>query len=174
MSPAKGQLKIDEVLGVGAERNFHATITGPIANLFVGDRSEAREIVRRLRRDPRIRAWARDELPSRWHYAHPKRTGDVVAMLDIGWGWKSSEPTTKSTQPATTQSNDPLGQHGYAVEEDPDMLGFGVIAAIGAQTDSRDLDRVDSLQLHPTVARLLGIHPARGATGRAIDLKAGE
>lgn len=170
MSPAKGQLKLDDVLGRGAEKEFRATLTGPLANLSVADRSRTDEIVARLQRDRRVRAWTRDQLPSRWDYAHASRTGDIVALLDIGWGWRSSEPTTAATQPATTQSKDPLGQHGYPVEEDPDMLGFAVISTIGAQRGARDLGRVDSLQLNPTVAKLLGIQPANTATAKPVGI----
>ncbi|CAN5647925.1 ectonucleotide pyrophosphatase/phosphodiesterase [soil metagenome] len=190
MSPSKGVLKLDDVLGKGTEHNLHAALTGPVANLFLDDvampgrAKVANDIVQRLRGDRRIRAWTRDNLPKRWHYAYPTRTGDVVAMLDVGWSWKSSEAATKATQAATTQSAttqsattssaEPKGQHGYAVEDDPNMLGFAVFAIAGKSLNETNLGRVDSLQLYPTVAKLLGILPTRAATGAAIEFRIGD
>ncbi|MBC8107918.1 MAG: alkaline phosphatase family protein [Anaerolineae bacterium] len=182
MTPSKGTLKLDDVLGRGTEKDLHAAMTGPVANLFLDDvpwyvrGTVADALVKRLREHPNIKAWKRDDLPKHWHFAHPTRTGNIVAMLDVGWSWKSSEPmttTTQSTRPATTQTTGPRGQHGYAAEDDPNMLGFAVFCSPGHAINERDLRRVDSLQLHPTVARLLGIQPAKRASGRALAIDAG-
>lgn len=179
MSPAKKLLKLDDVLGKGTEKDLHAALTGPVANLFLDDvpwyvrRATAEAIVKSLREHPAIQAWTRADLPQRWQYAHPSRTGDIVAMLDVGWSWKSSEPTTnstQSTQPATTQSSGPKGQHGYAVEDDPNMFGFAVFCSPGHSMSGRDLGRVDSLQLNPTVAKLLGIQAAKMVNAKPADV----
>ena len=57
--------------------------------------------------------------------------------------------------------------HGYDPAENPEMLGFFVLTRWGATTPGRDVGPLDSLRIHPTVAKLLGIEPAEGATGTA-------
>ena len=49
------------------------------------------------------------------------------------------------------------------------MLGFMVLSRIGSDEPGRDLGKVDTVQIHPTVAKLLGIQPAAGAKGKPID-----
>src|SRR5205823_7562946 len=66
MTLSKGSLKLDDILGPGTEKELHAAMTGPVANLFIDDHSHADQLVALLRRDNRIRAWTRESLPAHW------------------------------------------------------------------------------------------------------------
>ncbi len=67
----------------------------------------------------------------------------------------------------TSVTNGPLGMHGYPVEDDPEMYGVTLFWRYPQLLGGKDLGEVNWRQLHPTVARLLGIRPA-GAQGQAI------
>ena len=61
------------------------------------------------------------------------------------------------------------GMHGYDPAEDEKMLGFAVLYRYGSDQPGSDLGKLDTLRLHPTVAKLPGIQPASGATAEPID-----
>ncbi|MFA9478014.1 alkaline phosphatase family protein [Phycisphaerales bacterium AB-hyl4] len=114
-----------------------------------------------------VRVWQRDDLPDRWQYNHPTRTGDVVMVLDTGY--------TFSVRPAEVTADvadfgGPLGMHGYDPGEDPNMLGYALFHRWPLPLGGHEIEQVHSLQLHPTVARLLGIEPAAGAGAEPIEL----
>ena len=56
--------------------------------------------------------------------------------------------------------------HGYDPAEDDKMLGFAVLTRVGSDQPGRDLGKLDTLRLHPTVAKLLSIEPAAGTNSR--------
>ena len=119
----------------------------------------------KLRAFPFLKVCRRENLPAAWGYRHPTRTGDLVVFCARGYTFDPSTPTAVTdTAPGKLH-----GMHGYAVEDDPEMLGpMFLWCSGGDHGGGRDLGEVRWDQLHPTVARLLGIKPAEGATGRAL------
>ncbi len=115
------------------------------------------------------RAWRREQLPQAWNYAHPKRTGDVVVVLETGFTF--SRRVDNATAPVE-QAGGPLGMHGYDPREDPNMNGFGVIWRYPEPLGGREIERIHALQLHATVANILDIAPAEGAHDEAVELDA--
>ncbi|MEX0744485.1 MAG: nucleotide pyrophosphatase/phosphodiesterase family protein [Phycisphaeraceae bacterium] len=112
------------------------------------------------------RAWRRDDLPERWAYDHPTRSGELVMVLDTGHTF-SARPTE-----LTGDADDfpgVRGMHGYDPADDANMLGFAVLWRFPEPLGGGHIERVDALQLHPTVARLLGIDPAEGARAAPIE-----
>ncbi|MEX0654303.1 MAG: nucleotide pyrophosphatase/phosphodiesterase family protein [Phycisphaeraceae bacterium] len=114
-----------------------------------------------------IRIWRRDDLPEQWQYDHPTRTGDLVAVLTTGHTF-SVRP--EGVTAPIGERGGPRGMHGYDPADEPDMLGFALIHRWPEPLGGREIKRIEALQLHPTVARLLGIAPAEGATAEPVDL----
>jgi len=50
------------------------------------------------------------------------------------------------------------------------MQGFAVIWRYRHKLGGIDLGKVDTVQLEPTIAAILGIQPAAGATAKALAL----
>ena len=50
------------------------------------------------------------------------------------------------------------------------MLGFAVLCKMGATEPGKDVGPIETPRFHPTVAKLLGIQPAIGATAPPIEL----
>lgn len=109
--------------------------------------------------------YRREELPERWGYAHPTRTGDLVISLPAGYSFGRRLETLTGTP---EEARSPIGMHGYDVEENPEMNGILLVWRYPNPIGGVDLGPTHSLQLHATVARLLGIEPAAGARADGI------
>ncbi len=150
-----------------------AETSGNLANLYfhqvpASQRAATLEaVLERLRKVPFAKVWRREELPAKWGYDAPGRTGDLVVSLDKGYtfGWKEG-----LTMAAVQSDPDfPRGMHGYDPAENKEMLGFAVLTRWGSTTPGRDVGELDTLRIHPTVAKLLGIEPATGATAKPLE-----
>jgi hypothetical protein len=126
----------------------------------------AAALVKDLRRHEFLHAYTRTDLPPEWGLKHPARVGDVVVLLKPGYLF-SSKPETP-TVPITQYPDAPRGAHGYDPAECPEMLGFCALWRYPDPLPARDLGKVSVLQIHPTVAQLLRIAPARGVDAQPL------
>jgi Type I phosphodiesterase / nucleotide pyrophosphatase len=145
-----------------------------VANIYLNDvpgpeREKVKQsIIDNLKKADCLKFWTREDLPEKWGYNNPTRTGDIVVSLEPGYYFSNHdypEPVPVSKDPKSLK-----GMHGYDPEQDDKMLGFMLLYQWGSDEPGRDLGRVDTLQIHPTVAKLLGIQPAAGATAKPIEI----
>ena len=178
MSPMRVIVSFDRLLGLAPNSpDYHLTTTGNVGHIFLNSKkyppdSDAREAkLRELQQRvistvPDFRAYLRHEIPTKFGYSHPTRTGDLVVILPSGYAFGVPESgellVDISARPTYVR-----GMHGYDVDSDPNMLGFLAIWE-PARPAAVDLGTVSWDQLHPTVAKLLGIRPAAGATGAPL------
>ncbi|HMP73048.1 MAG TPA: alkaline phosphatase family protein [Kiritimatiellia bacterium] len=113
------------------------------------------------------RAYTQDMLPERWGYAHPNRVGDVVVVLETGYTFSRR---AREVSVAISETGGPLGMHGYDVEDNPEMNGIAIFWRYPEQLGGHDLGPTHSLQLHATVAKLLGVEPSEAARPDVIEL----
>ncbi len=162
----------ERLLDVERAEGIELVSSANIAHLFFTDQGDTRHgrieaAVAAAEAHEFARAWPRDQLPQRWDYAHPARSGEVVVVLDSGYTF--SRRIDRTTAPVD-EVGGPLGMHGYDPHEEADMLGAGFIWRYPEPLGGEDLGRVDSLHLHATVARLLAIDPSPRAEPAAIEL----
>jgi type I phosphodiesterase/nucleotide pyrophosphatase len=127
-----------------------------------------RDVLAALGRDDALDVYRRSDLPRRWEFAHPTRTGDVVVVAKPGFVLTEKLPRLRV---APEETDGPRGMHGYDPAACPDMLGLAIVWSSTGDV-RRDLGRVDARRLHPTIARLLGIEPSPLATEPPLDLAA--
>ncbi len=146
---------------------------GSLANIYLsevpGPEREAtkQSILDNLRKADYLKCWTRDDLPANFAYGNSTRTGDIVVSLDPGYYFTSREidvPESVENDPKALR-----GMHGYDPNIDSKMQGFMVLTRLGADGPSHDLGKIDTLRLHPAVAKLLGIKPAAGATEPPLE-----
>jgi len=113
-----------------------------------------------------LRVFKREDLPARWGYAHPTRSGDLVAVLDTGYIFNRRAEGIQS--PIETLGG-PLGMHGYDPADNEEMMGVLYVWRYPDLIGGRDLGHVHMLQLHATVAKLLSIKPSPKAEPSFID-----
>jgi predicted AlkP superfamily pyrophosphatase or phosphodiesterase len=140
---------------------------GSVANIYLNDvpgaerEATKNSILENLRKASYLKCWTRDELPQKWEYGNPTRTGDIVVSLDPGYYFTAQN--IAGPIPAESDPKALKGMHGYDPAMDDKMLGFMVLARYGSDQPGHDLGKIDTLRLEPTVAKLLGIQPASGA-----------
>lgn len=173
MAESHTMVNLQNLVGLGASPALRLVASGTVGHVFLGDddarRREAvsRAILERVNGHAFARGWRREELPERWAYAHPSRTGDLVVTLEPGYVFsRAPAGVTQTVEPGAG----PLGMHGYDPEVHPDMHGVLLIARYPGPLGGIDLGLVHSLQLHATVAALLGIAPADMALGQPVAL----
>jgi len=109
-----------------------------------------------------IRLYRRDALPGAWNALVEDRVGDLVAVGEPGVWF--SEGSHRITEPTPS---DRRGGHGYEPGV-PGTNGILVAAGPGVRSGAR-ISGARDVDVHPTVCRLLGIRPAEGIDGGALD-----
>lgn len=104
-----------------------------------------------------IQFWRRENIPPHWQYDHPYRTGDILAVLPTGFTFSfRPEGVTMPVEDA----GGPLGMHGYDPRGDPHMNTVIFFSRYPENYGGLNLGAVSTLQIHATVASLLGIEPS--------------
>ncbi len=116
---------------------------------------------------PGVEAYTRDSIPDALRVKHPTRTGDLMAV---------TTPPREFYEASWTQTallwfgglflDWVPGEHGYAPDH-PDMGAIFVAMGRGVPKGQR-IGPVRSIDVAPTVARLLGIDPPAESEGVAI------
>jgi predicted AlkP superfamily pyrophosphatase or phosphodiesterase len=108
------------------------------------------------RKHPKGECWAKEDLPGRLAFGHHPRVASIVCIADVGWLFATRErPVTRTG-----------GAHGYdnfTPEMAATFIAYGPRIARG-----RILADLDSVDVQPLLARLLGIEAPAG-DGRAED-----
>ncbi|MEW4568025.1 nucleotide pyrophosphatase/phosphodiesterase family protein [Tautonia sp. JC769] len=178
MSAVSTMVDLDRLAGVERAPGVVRMSSGNLGHIFFTERNDPEreskidDVIERVNGYDFARAFRRGRLPQAWQYRHPTRVGDVVVVLDKGFafsgrGFESADAHV--TAPVEVVGG-PLGMHGYDPVTNPEMLGSAIIWRFPEPIGGLDLGPVHSLQLHATVARMLGIEPAEGARPDAIDL----
>ena len=183
-----GMMRVDTninlrmALGPALSAQLETATGGNVANLYlkpqandsgraVDERKERilSQIESRLQETlPYAEVFRADATPPHWGYRDPSRVGDMIVVLPPGYTFNASDADIASD---AQESGGLLGMHGWAVEDAPEMEGLLMILRYPTPfPQSRDLGPVDMRQLHPTVARLLGIQPAPGADAPPLTL----
>lgn len=171
MSPVHTAVNPRTLTGITPEEDRGDDIilmtSGNIAHIFLypiedPDERAARElnIYETAKQQPFARVYRRDTLPANWGYNHPTRTGDIVIVLETGYTFSRRTPGL-TAPPDEAQSA--IGMHGYDVADNPEMNGILLVWRYRNPIGGIDLGPTHSLQLHATVADLLGIEPAAAA-----------
>lgn len=174
MAERQKNVNIPHLLGDEMMANADIIAHDAIANLFFKDlpESEGEQKVFKEKFDSELskriyfRTIKKEELPEEWSYNHPERTGDRILVLKTGYAFTEEKSDDPVFDPMTGFSG-----FGYPVEESIRMSGQMLISGYpNAPISSGTLDEIDQLGFHATVAKLLGIEPAAGASTEALPV----
>ncbi|HEX8522320.1 MAG TPA: nucleotide pyrophosphatase/phosphodiesterase family protein [Tepidisphaeraceae bacterium] len=172
MTEVSALVNLEKLFAAPLPKSVHVETGGPVAMIYLHDVPPAQRTILQqsllndLRKYSFLTAYTRDTLPKAWGFYNPARTGDVVVMLKNRYTFSTKIRT--ATAPA--KGTGPLGMHGYPPAENPDMRGFFLLARLDQVERARDLGPVDSLRIHPTVAKLLHVKPAPNAKARPLPV----
>ena len=173
MSNVTKVVNLFPLLGAARDPRVAIVVSGPIGNIYFDDVPEAQrpavigKTFAGLAGHDFMDVYQKKDLPERWHYNAPSRTGEIVVVLKKDYTFTL---TTKTAVESVVPGEAPGGAHGYPVEENPEMLGLLIISRYPKPFGGKDLGAVSHLQLHPTVAKLLGIQQSDKAKGSPLDL----
>jgi predicted AlkP superfamily pyrophosphatase or phosphodiesterase len=170
MDTIKTLVNLKRLMGradVPAPDPVRADWAGSLANIYLNDvpgsdrEATKNAILENLGKAPFLKCWTRENLPQQFAYGNSTRTGDIVVTLDPGYYFTKND--VAEPVPAESEPRSLKGMHGYDPAIDDKMQGFMVLAQYGSDQPGHDLGKIDTLHIHPTVAKLLGIKPADGA-----------
>ncbi|MEA2707802.1 MAG: hypothetical protein QOF78_403 [Phycisphaerales bacterium] len=90
--------------------------------------------------------------------------GDLVITLRPGYHLSDRLPLATFPREKIQASR---GAHGYVPAECPEMNAFCAIWRYPDRLRRRNLGKMNAEQMHPTIARLLNIKPAQGASSQS-------
>ena len=116
--------------------------------------------------EPRLRAFARAELPPALRIAH-ENAGDVVLLAEPPLAFLDAWTQFDFWRRASPLWGGEVGVHGYEPEKSPEMRAIFFALGRGVPPGAR-LGRVRALDVAATVSRLLGISPPAQNEGTPI------
>lgn len=176
MSAVEHVVHARHLLGDDVPESVFIATSGGLAHVYFNRvpatqrETMANQVLEHVRKFPFATAWHREELPAKWQYDAPGRTGDVVISLAKGYtfGWRDG----LTIAAIDDDRGFPRGMHSYDPNETEEMRGVFILTRWGSKSPGRDVGELDTLRIHPTVAKLLDIQPAEGATAEPLDTSA--
>ncbi len=113
------------------------------------------------------RTFSPEKLPSSWDYVSADgRIGDRVIVLKRGYGFTDAVGSEPVYDPA--EADGFFASFGYPVEDSSRMQGQLMIWSPNGDSPVTSIESATSLQLHPTVCKILGIQPAEGVEAMSL------
>lgn len=172
---AATEYHVDLRKGMEIDQRITVMTTSAFSHFFfdqIEDRTEAAELKASIRKklesiEP-ITVFARDELPEEWGYAHPYRTGDLIALLPGNHAFFRHDGD-EVIQPSRVTGRF-FGAHGYDPRTEPTMMTVFFAQRFPEPLRRGNLGPIHASQIHATVAALLGIEPSPQALPRPLPL----
>jgi hypothetical protein len=171
MTRVKTLVNIHALLSSPPPRQARIVTSGPLAYVYLdalppGERGDiSKRILADLKKCDFVSVYTHETLPKSWRLDHPSRVGQITLMLDPGYTFSTKhEQATYAIGPG----DEPQGMHGYPPPQCADMRGLCLFWRYPDPIGGRNLGTVHTEQLHPTVARLLGIRPADAAKAAPV------
>jgi predicted AlkP superfamily pyrophosphatase or phosphodiesterase len=174
MSPVHTLVNLRRCAGLPSRSPIRLVTGGSVGHVFFNRIEDPRErearrneLVKNLRRFEFMEVYTRENLPERWQFRHPHRTGDIVVTLPRGYTFQGR--IRRETR-AASEVGEPLGMHGYCPDANPEMLTVAFFQRYPTPLGGQDIGSFAMDRLHVTAARWLGIDPSPQAQTNAIPL----
>lgn len=171
MSPVHTLVHPGILTGIEDEDAVVAVHSANLLHLYFIDQDKidmlTAKVVESVEKNNFASVYTRAEAHEKWNYGHPTRTGDLVVVLDTGYTF--SRRARRATQDVK-EIGGPVGMHGYDPAFNSDMNTVAFFVQYPSSRESMNLGPIDSLQLHPTIARLLNIDPSSQASAEPLIL----
>jgi arylsulfatase A-like enzyme len=161
MTTAERTIPLQAALGeAGVEARIE--IGSAITHVFVDDAATLARAEAALADLEGARVARRDALPPAMRLAHPTRSGDLVVRAEPGATFRSGGLLARVGELLVRRR----GLHGWGPDH-PDMAGIFLALGRGVPAGARP-ERVHTIDVAPTAARLLGIEPPQQAEGKPV------
>ena len=167
-----GMIAVTELVDAGAileAAGIRARVFqgGSYAHVHLADPTQRDAALRVLAAEEGLRALPAGEVPEALRARHPTRIGHVVAFTDPPRMLSRGGGRLALWSGVRGLLGQPVGTHGYDPTRVPEMHGILLAHGRGVAPGT-SLGHVHTIDVAPTVARLLGIEPPRHAEGAAV------
>jgi len=165
MTAVRSELSLESLL---ADAGVPARVEGGgvVAQIFLADPAQRERAEAALAKRSEIRVFRGEALPESLRLRFPSRTGDLVAIANLGVALRASPRGERVLRLLASPLGWKRGLHGYAPDE-PDMGGILFALGRGVAPGTR-LPPQRMIDVAATVARLLGIEPPASSEGHPI------
>jgi len=119
---------------------------GSLAGINLQGESSS-EVLSTLNQNSHMQCWAKNNIPSKYHFGKHRRVPDIVCLASLGYSILDGNPTF--TIP---------GQHGF----DPELRDMhGIFIASGYKVKKAELDYFENVEVYPLMCHLLQIKPEK-------------
>lgn len=130
----------------------HVVDFGPALMMYPPEGVDQDSLIRALDRHPRVAAYAKSDIPERYHIARHHRTPPILAVADDGWSFSTKDRFLDNP------SRYDGGAHGY--DNALESMGGMFIASGPAFRRGVTTEPFLSIHIYEMVCAILGLEPA--------------
>ena len=139
--------------------------SGPYSLLYDMDKNEIGNIVDKLNTVPKISAYAKKDIPDRYHFKHHHRIKDVLVIADEGWYINNQAISSSSKIGAYIPKG---GTHGY--DNQLKSMHALFIANGPAFKKGITVPSFENVNIYPLICHILNIDPNKNIDGNLENI----
>ena len=139
--------------------------SGPYSLLYDMDKNEIGNIVDKLNTVPKISAYAKKDIPDRYHFKRHHRIKDILVIADEGWYIKNQAISSASKVGAYIPKG---GTHGY--DNQLKSMHALFIANGPAFKKGITVPPFENVNIYPLICKILNINPNKNIDGNLENI----
>jgi alkaline phosphatase D len=139
--------------------------SGPYSLLYDMDKNEIGDIVDKLNTVPKISAYAKKDIPDRYHFKRHHRIKDILVIADEGWYIKNQAISSASKVGAYIPKG---GTHGY--DNQLKSMHALFIANGPAFKKGITVPPFENVNIYPLICQILNIDPNKNIDGNLENI----
>jgi predicted AlkP superfamily pyrophosphatase or phosphodiesterase len=172
MSQVKYGVNLNLMSSLPEDTRIKVVPGGAIAHIFINSLTKAeknkwlRHLENQYSQFDYVTLYQKKNLPKKWGYNDENRVGDLVLVLDEGHCFVKN---TKMVKVPIDEVGEPLGIHGFDPDRVKSMDGLMILWKYPQMRNPQEIRRiVKSLEIHPTVSKILHVKPSAKALMKAL------
>jgi len=139
--------------------------SGPYSLLYDMDKNEIGNIVNKLNTVPNLSAYAKKDIPDRYHFKRHHRIKDILVIADEGWYIKNQAISSASKVGAYIPKG---GTHGY--DNQLKSMHALFIANGPAFKKGITVPPFENVNIYPLICKILNINPNKNIDGNLENI----
>ncbi len=139
--------------------------SGPYSLLYDINKNELKNIVQQLNESPKITAYAKEDIPERYHFKNHYRIKDVLVVADEGWYINNQAISSASEAGAYIPRG---GTHGY--DNQLKSMHALFIAKGPSFRENVVVPSFENVNIYPLICHILDITPNKNIDGNLENI----
>ena len=139
--------------------------SGPYSLLYDMEKDEIKNIVKQLNESPKITAYAKEDIPDRYHFKNHYRIKDVLVVADEGWYINNQAISSASKAGAYIPRG---GTHGY--DNQLRSMHALFIAKGPSFRENMVVPSFENVNIYPLICHILNMTPNKNIDGNIKNI----